>query len=93
MIQRPGDAAERAEAGAGEVGHLARPTDGHDRVDMLADQRRRVLGEGTAVPLGRRLVRAEARRLTADQYRSQYHAAFSKRTGTVLAAGTWLSTA
>ena len=97
MSERRRDAAEWAEAGAGEIGQarppLQRAAAEHQRIDMAAQRVGGVVDQRLAVEQRERLVAAEASRRTARDDRAEDQPAFSSRTGTDLPAGTRLSSA
>ena len=97
MSERRRDAAERAEAGAGEVGQALPPFPGpaaeRQRIDMAAQRIGGVVDQRLAVEQRLRLVAAEAARPAAGDDRAEDQPAFSSLTGTDLPAGTRLSSA
>lgn len=93
MVERPGDAAERTEAGTRQVGYSAGPPDDDDGRDVLADQRAGMVDQRPPLEQRRRLVATEPTRLPPGEDRAQDQDVRSTRTGTDLPAGTWLCSA
>lgn len=94
-MERRGDAAERAEIGAGAVGEPTRAiaADQNDRVDVRPDRRDGVVEQRLAVEQCLGLVAAEPARSAAGDDRAEDQRITSSLTGTDFPAGTWLSSA
>lgn len=97
MVQRPRYAPQRPQIGPRQVADQAIPPGDHCVIDMRPEQRTGVIRKATTGEQRLRLVRPEPRRSPARQDDAEdpgrAQRVFSIRTGTDLAAGTWLSRA
>lgn len=93
ISERPGDPAERTEAGVRPIAHAVVAPDDDHRIRLFRAERAHMVEQRTPPIERRRFVRPEAARLAAGEDRREDQADRSTRTGTDLPAGTWLCSA